>query len=81
LYFDYIFLQGIWEKFLLLRRFIHCKHSKNTIFLCVLISIAHLVFIAVDVQFTVFYYTAAPYFCCMYLQFTIGKTSFSSGRI
>ena len=45
LYFDYIFLQGIWEKVLLLRCFIHCKHSKNTFFLCVLISIAHLAFI------------------------------------
>ena len=30
---------------LLLRCFIHCKHSKNTILFCVLISIAHLAFI------------------------------------
>ena len=57
LYFGYIFLQGIWGK--VLSSFIHCKHAKNTIFLCVRISIAHLVFIAVDVQFTVFYCTSS----------------------
>ena len=67
LYFDYIFLQGIWEKVLLLRRFIHCKHSKNTIFLCVRISIAHLAFIAVDLQFTVFYCTSSAHIFALYI--------------
>ena len=44
LYFDYIYLQCICEKVLLLKGFIHCKHSKTTTFCRVLISIAHLAF-------------------------------------
>ena len=44
LYFDKIYLQCILEKVLLLKGFIHCKHSKTTTFCRVLISIAHLAF-------------------------------------
>jgi len=60
LYFDYIFLQHIWEKVLLLRRFIHCKHSKNTTLFFVLISIAHLAFSELQWMYSLQCFTVLP---------------------